>query len=60
MSDRGSLTALTVTMKKAPHHYRLEPPLSTRLADVDPAVAAETVLFEGVPGGGQCARAVAV
>ena len=49
MSERGSLTALSVTMKKAPHHYRLEPPLSTRLAEIDPAGTSETVLFEGQP-----------
>jgi aspartate dehydrogenase len=48
LAASGGLTALTVTMKKAPHHFRLTPPLSTSLAAVDPATPGETVLYEGM------------
>lgn len=48
MADRGNLRGLTVTMKKAPGHFKLLPPLSERLAEVVAAGAAgETVLYEG-------------
>ena len=46
MSERGTLTSLTVTMKKAPHHFRLEAPLNAKLEEAA-AKSAETVLFEG-------------
>lgn len=48
MAHRGNLRGLTVTMKKAPHHFKLLPPLSDRLADVVASGATgETVLYEG-------------
>lgn len=46
MSERGTLTSLTVTMKKAPHHFRLEGPLNAKLEEVATKTT-ETVLFEG-------------
>jgi len=48
MAFRGNLRGLTVTMKKAPHHLKLLPPLSDRLAEVVASGASgETVLYEG-------------
>eukprot|EP00747_Dinoflagellata_sp_TGD_P181485 gnl/TRDRNA2_/TRDRNA2_35347_c0_seq1.p1 gnl/TRDRNA2_/TRDRNA2_35347_c0~~gnl/TRDRNA2_/TRDRNA2_35347_c0_seq1.p1 ORF type:complete len:287 (-),score=50.87 gnl/TRDRNA2_/TRDRNA2_35347_c0_seq1:67-927(-) len=49
MADNGSLKALTVTMKKAPHHLKLCEPLLTRLNSsiAQGNAAGETVLFEG-------------
>jgi len=48
MAHRGNLGGLTVTMKKAPHHLKLQAPLSHKLDEVVASGATgETVLFEG-------------
>jgi len=47
MGDRGTVTALTITMKKAPHHLKLEAPLDAKVAEAEKFPDAETVIFEG-------------
>jgi len=46
MADRGTLKALTVTMKKAPHHLKVEPPLEQKVKDAD-NFQGETIIFKG-------------
>lgn len=46
MADRGTLKGLTVTMKKAPHHMKLDPPLDAKVAEAE-AFQGETVIFTG-------------
>ena len=48
MAHRGNLRGLRVTMRKAPHHLKLLPPLSKRLEEVVASgTKGETVLYEG-------------
>lgn len=48
MASRGNLCGLTVTMKKAPHHLKLLPPLSDALTEIVASGAkGESVLYEG-------------
>lgn len=46
MVQRKTLKGLTITMKKAPHHFKLEPPLSDKLKEAENK-AGETVLYSG-------------
>ena len=46
MADRGTLKGLTVTMKKAPHHMKLDPPLDAKVQAAE-AFQGETVIFIG-------------
>ena len=48
MAHRGNLTGLTVTMKKAPHHLKLQPPLRDTLARfVESGEEGDLVLYDG-------------
>jgi aspartate dehydrogenase len=48
MASRGNLCGLTVTMKKAPHHLKLLPPLSDALTEIVASGAkGESVLYDG-------------
>ena len=46
MSSRGSLHGLTVTMKKAPHHLKVEAPLQPLVNSAE-SVDGEVVVFSG-------------